>query len=647
MTGDTNKGLTLANSEMRAVTWKSGASAPRKAFSLERGFSPWGRTFSAARVLSHERGDSCLYETGTSILLFLVTLIAFATPAAAKSWRVSNFQDTITVNKDGSALVNETITLNFEGEWHGIHRTIPVEYPGPDGTNYQLFIDVTSITDENGAKLKYDSSRTGVNRDLKIYIPNAVNTTRIVEIAYSVRNGTRFFDGNDPDSHDEFYWNVTGNDWPVPIDHATASLHFPAVADESLRAQAFTGVYGSSQQDATVKVNGADVEFETNHPLPMRGGVTIDVYIPKGILKEPGGLTKLSWFIGGNPAVFLPLVTLAVMLPLWWYKGRDPDPGMSVAPMYEPPTGISPAEAGTLLDDRIHPRDITSTIVDLAVRGFLKIEETDDKGLLFHHKDYVFHLLQKRQDWRGLAPHERVMMENIFTGDVPETRLSSLKNRFYTAVPVVRTDIMSALKQKGIYALDPESANAYSIGAAVCIAIPFIAFSALGWVNFLSSIPVFAVCLVISLIIWWLFARVMTAKTVKGTRTHIAVLGFQEFMNRVDAERLKTMPPNTFEKFLPYAMALGVEHHWAQAFAGIVKDAPSWYAAPAGYGYGMGFNPILFSSSMHSMAGDMHQVFVSAPRASSSGSGFGSGGSFGGGGGFSGGGFGGGGGSAF
>src|SRR6202165_5026704 len=135
----------------------------------------------------------------------------------------------------------------------------------------------------------------------------------------------------------------------------------------------------------------------------------------------------------------------------------------------------------------------------------------------------------------------------------------------------------------------------------------------------------------------------MTAKTVKGGRFHVAVLGFQEFMNRVDAERLKVMPPTTFEKFLPYAMALGVEHHWAQAFAGIVKDPPSWYVAPGGYVPGMGFNPIFFSSSMHNMATDMHQVFVSAPRASSSGSGFGGGG----GGGFSGGCFGGGGVSAF
>jgi uncharacterized membrane protein YgcG len=378
----------------------------------------------------------------------------------------------------------------------------------------------------------------------------------------------------------------------------------------------------------------------------MRGGMTIDVFIPKGIFESPSALAKLVWFIASNPVVFLPLVTLAVMFTLWWYKGRDPDPGESVAPMYEPPAGISPAEAGTLLDDTIHPRDITSTIVDLAVRGFIKIEEKIDKGLVFNHKDYVLHLLQKRQDWQGLAPHERVMLENIFAGDTPVVQLSSLKNRFYTAVPVIREDIMSALKSKGIYLLDPESANGYSIGAAFAVLMIFAILQFFHVADFLSSIPLLIGCVLISAWIWWLFARVMTAKTTKGARTQIAVLGFQEFMNRVDADRLKIMPPDTFEKFLPYAMALGVEHHWAQAFAGIVKDPPSWYAAPGGSVPGMGFNPILFSSAMHGMATDMHQTFVSAPRASSSGSGWSGGGGFSGGG-FSGGGFGGGGGSAF
>jgi uncharacterized membrane protein len=583
---------------------------------------------------------SALRSNTNRWLVFLILLFALAASASAQphNWRVSDFNDTISIASDGKTLVSEKITLTFIGQWHGIHRTIPVEYPGPQGTNYTLFVEVMSVTDENGNKLKYDSTKSGNYRDLKIYIPGAVDTTRVVNIDYSVRNAVRFFD-----NYDEFYWNVTGNDWPVPIDHASAFVALPENAAGGLRAQAFTGAYGSKQSEATAEVKGADVVSETISALPMRGGLTIDVYIPQGILKPPSALTKFFWFLGGNPILFLPLFTCAVMFALWYSVGRDPDPGVSVAPQYEPPKGMCPAEAGTLLDDAIHPRDITSTIVDLAVRGYIKIEEKVDTFLVFHHKDYLFHLLKPREQWStDLTPHERVMLENIFVSG-NETRLSDLKNRFYAVIPIVRQDIMSALKSKGIYALDPESANGYSIAAGIAIAILVVAVQVMGWMNLFYSIPLVIGSVLVSAVIWWLFARQMTAKTVAGARTRIAVLGFQEFMNRVDTDRIKRMPPDTFEKFLPYAMALGVEHHWAQAFDGIIKDPPSWYVSPNGY---VGFSPLFFSSSMHSMATDMHQVFTSAPRSSSSGSGFSSGGGFSDGG-FSGGGFGGGGGSAF
>ena len=216
-----------------------------------------------------------------------------------------------------------------------------------------------------------------------------MDTTRTVQISYTLRNAVRFFD-----DHDEFYWNVTGNDWPVPIDHASAFIALPVATAGSLLAQAFTGVYGSVEHDANAEVDGANVTSETNNPLPMRGGLTIDIFIPKGILKRPGSLTLMLWFLGSNPIVFLPFVTLAVMFGLWWYKGRDPDPGISVAPMYEPPAGFTPAEAGALLEDKVLPRDITSTIVDMAVRGFIKIEEVDDKGSGFSPQRLPFSLIE-------------------------------------------------------------------------------------------------------------------------------------------------------------------------------------------------------------------------------------------------------------
>ena len=151
-------------------------------------------------------------KTPRKIALLALLFFILSSFAAAKSWRVADFQGNIIVAKDGSAVVDERITLVFEGEWHGIHRTIPIEYPGPNRANYELYLEVTSVSDGQGGKLKYESSTANGARDLKIYIPDAVDTTRTVEITYQVRNGTRFFD-----DHDEFYWNVTGNDWPVPF----------------------------------------------------------------------------------------------------------------------------------------------------------------------------------------------------------------------------------------------------------------------------------------------------------------------------------------------------------------------------------------------------------------------------------------------
>jgi uncharacterized membrane protein YgcG len=576
-------------------------------------------------------------------ILAIAVVLMLAVPALARSWHIADFHSTIDIDQRGYASISERIDLVFVGSYNGIWRSIPVEYPGPNGSNYSLFLRVDSVTDGEGQALKHEVSRDGDYKKIKIYIPGASDTTKTVVITYSVPNAIRWFD-----DHDEFYWNVTGNDWPVPIDHAAATVSFPANTAGSLRAQAFTGVYGSHDQEATAQVNGSRAEFESTNPLVMRGGLTVDVYIPKGPLSQPSWTTRAGWFLRSNIVVLVPLWTLLVMFTLWWYKGRDPDPGESVAPQYEPPAKLAPAEAGTLIDDSLDPRDITSTLVDLAVRGYLKIEQTDTPGIFTHHKDYNFHLLKGIKEWgEDLKPFERVVLENVFFGGTfaggEITSLSSLKNRFYTAIPIIKDDIFASLRSQGMYFLDPQSAIGYSVLGAIIVAAPLVAFQVFGWINLVEA-PAYAFgAFAVSAIIFFLFARVMSAKTVLGAKTKVHIAGFQEFMNRVDADRIKRLPPDTFEKYLPYAMALGVEQQWARAFAGIITQPPSWYAGTYTPGY---WNPMLFTSNLNTMAATAHQAMVAAPRASSTGSGWSSGGGFGGGG-FSGGGFGGGGGGAF
>jgi uncharacterized membrane protein len=581
----------------------------------------------------------------------LAALLLLASPVFARSWKIARFDVRATVAEDGSALIDEEIHPAFEGTYNGIDRYIPVEYPGPDGTVYKLFVRVESVTDENGDKIKFQqSTRTerlmggGSSQFLTLRIyAGGTDTERTIHISYRVPNATRFFQ-----DHDEFYWNVTGNDWKVPIDEASAFVSLPSAAAGQLKAQAFTGVFGSHGKDVAATTSASNVTFETEEPLPPRNGLTVDIYIPKGILKQPSWFTRyFIWFVGGNPGVLLPVWAFLVMGSLWWWKGRDPDPGISVAPMYEPPKGLTPAEAGTLITDNIEARDITSTLIDLAVKGYLKIIEHEEKVLFMKHTDHTLRLMKPRPEWQGLAAHEIEVLNNIFPEETAEeTTLSSLKNRFYVALPSIRQEIMQALDSKDLYSVDPDSAKGLMLVGVLIIALPFLWLQTTGRIRILNSPLVLLVSVAISALIVFLFGRHLAAKTVRGARTRVECLGFKEFMARVDGDRIKRMPPDTFEKFLPYAMAFGVEQYWAKAFAGLLTEPPSWYVGSS-YVPGMMWTPILFTNSLTSFSDAAFESFSAAPQASSTGSGFGSGGSFGGDGGFSGGGFGGGGGDAF
>ncbi len=556
--------------------------------------------------------------------------------AQTKERQLKKFDAEIDVTPDGKVNVTENITFRFiGGPWQGIYRTIPVEYVGPGGINYSLFLDVKSVRDEEGRTLRYESSRERQYRKLKIYIPNADNSVRTVSIEYVVSDALRFFD-----DHDEFYWNITGDEWPIPIEAAGAHIVFPSNATD-IRANAYTGAYRAKGREVRVEIIGTGVDVNTTSPLGMREGLTVAIACDKGVFREPTAFDTLWLYARSNWPIVIPVIAFFAMLRRWWTRGRDPRL-RPIAAQYEPPEGLTPGEVGTIIDNSVDMRDITASIVDLAVRGYLVIEEQQKDHLLglTHSREYVFHLKKARPEWSILKAHEQQLLDGIFTnGNEGDTvSLADLHNRFYTSITPIKNAIFGSLVGKGYYRQRPDSVRAGYIGIGIVTGL-LIVWIGIWIANHMGMTPLaFIVAGIATGAIICGFGLFMSARTETGARTLEGVLGFEDFLDHVESDRfnrtIKT--PAMFEKFLPFAMALGVEKNWSKAFQGIYTEPPQWYQG----NYGATFYPYMFANTLSGMSSQVGSVMTSAPR-SSGGSGFG------GGGGFSGGGFGGGGGDAF
>jgi uncharacterized membrane protein len=570
--------------------------------------------------------------------LFAAALLAVLFPSAsaltARELRIENFHSEVIVMPDGSVDVTETIEVHFiGGPWHGLYRSIPVEYVNPQGFNYSLFLHVQRVTDASGRSLKFGTSREGHYRKLKIDVPDADNSTQTISIEYTVSDALRFFD-----DHDEFYWNVTGDGSDIPIRSASGRIILP-VGTTNIRANVFTGAYRSRAQDADVEIAGNRVEVRTREPLGIHQGLTIAVAFDKGFVHEPTPADKVSLFLRSNWPLVLPVFAFVVMFYLWWTRGRDPRL-RPIAAQYEPPDQLTPGEAGTLVDNSADMRDITASIVDLAVRGYITIEEHQKESMLglMHHKDYNFIVRKDRSEWAKLKPHEQTLLDGLFTtGAVGESvSMSSLQNHFYTNLPSIKNNIFSSLVMHGYYKQRPDSVRSTYLGIGGVVGF-LLVFGGLKLAASMGMAPAaFLIAGILTGVIIAGFGWFMPAHTEQGARALEGVLGFEDFLVHVESDRFNKMikTPEMFEKFLPFAMALGVEKNWSKAFQGILREPPEWYR---GSSYGPNFYPIYFVNDLNYMSTQASSAMTSAPR-SSGGSGF-SGGD---GGGSSGGGFGGG-----
>jgi uncharacterized membrane protein len=540
---------------------------------------------------------------------------------AQRSIAIKRFDAAIVVDRDGSVDVTETVTATFTGSWNGIYRTVPVDYRTPQGFNWTLRLDLLGVTDDEGRPLEVQSSREGHYVKYRIRVPGAQDATRTVVIHYRAANGLRFFE-----DHDELYWNVTGDEWDVPIEAAAARIELPASVT-GVRAIAFNGVYGSTARDAVVQSEGTTVRVTMPHPLDFHEGLTAVIGWSPGVVARPTPTQQALGFLATNWPLIIPVPVFLIMFAIWRAVGRDPR-RLPLAVQYDPPDSLTPGEAGTMLDESADMRDVTATLVDLAVRGYLRIEERDERALLglVTRREYVFH----RLDPTGappLAPHEQQVLGGIFADGAGEVKLSDLENEFYQYLPGVKDRIFDRLVARGLYRSRPDNVRGRWLAGAVVLGGVLLSLSITLSARFqLSPVP-FIVAALLSGLIVFAFGRIMPARTVAGARALERLLGFEEFLGRVEKDRLERVvkTPEMFERYLPYAMAFGVERKWARAFQDIYREPPRWYVGTNSTGFDLDG----FSSRLSDLSSRAQSVMTSSPR-SSSGSGF-SGGSSGGG----------------
>lgn len=557
--------------------------------------------------------------------------------------RIDSFDAIIKIRENADIEVSERIEYDFgQALKHGIFRDIPIKYKARGG-NYNLRISDISVTNEKGAVYKFTTSYPGNNVQIKIGDPNVEITGKhIYVIDYTIKRAINYFS-----DHDELYWNITGNEWPVAIGSTSAKIILPQkIESQNIQTDCFAGLFGSTQKcNSILKGLGQtdSVSFSENQ-LSAGEGLTIVVGIPKGIIKQPNALESALDTAKDNGIVALPIFVLVICFFIWYTRGRDSAGRGVIIAQYDPPDNLTPAEVGIIADEQAQNKDITAEIIYLAEQGYLKIKQIEEQGLIFKSKDFELELL--KDDFSGLNEFQKVIMKGLFNKDyagsgssklkslisslkmeepkiIKTVKLSDLKNDFYRDLAKAKDIAYKATVDKGYFKSHPNKIRGIFAGlGGVLIFISVILGNNFGAIGIGS--------LVASGIIIILFGLIMPARTKSGTEAKEHILGLKLYMSAAEQRRLEfhnapEKNPQVFERLLPYAIALGVEKQWAKQFEGMYMDQPGWYQGPSG-----AFNAVIFASAINDFSKTAGTTMASSP---SGGSGFGGGAGGGGGGG--------------
>jgi uncharacterized membrane protein YgcG len=563
----------------------------------------------------------------TAALLAFAFLLALFSPALADE-RILSFDSDITVNKDSSLTVTETIRFNVEGIdiRRGVIREFPTRYEDERGDDVNVGFEVISVArDGKPEPYRIDQVSNGVEvriGDPDILLSRGAHT-------YVIKYRTTFQLGYFPEG-DQLFFNTTGHGWVFPIDKATATIRLPQGA-RTTRLAVYTGAYGSKDSDATIAETAPGiVRAETTQRLGSHEGLTIVAEWPTGFVDKPGtGAVAWRW-LTDNLAALAGLLGLAgsggFLYWAWTRWGRDPPRG-TIIPLFTPPDNIEPAEARYLADMGYDNKIFAAAIVNMAVKGAVKIEE--DPGWF----SKTFKLQRTGQGAEQLAPVERAAYDQLFLlGDEIELKQANWK-RIKAANDAVKTRLQLAHVGKSFH----ENGGALAGGFVILVAAGLGIWATAGngiapWVG--------GGAVALGVVLVGFFAKWMKAPTVTGQAKRDRIDGFRMFLDTAEKERWEVlnppeMTPQLFEKYLPFALALDVDHSWSQTFeremrlhdpSGTYAYQPRWYS-------GRNFSGIGAGALSHSISNAMSSAISSSSSPPGKSSGFGGGGFSGGGGG--------------
>ncbi len=556
-------------------------------------------------------------------------------PYGVKSWDFERFDVDITVNPDASLLVRETQLINFHGSFSFLNRDLSAQAAkGVTGKSYgKVRFSDFAVYDMEGNPLPKDSWKVeNIPEGKRVHVEfSAKDERKGFVFEYRMAGAILYYD-----EYDRLYYNAVSEDRDVPIARSTTEVRFPQGTDlDQVKSELYVGKYSWDAPYRWEKGREGEVfRFEVEEVKPM-STYTIDLAFPKGVVAIPWQYRSSSLALFGVVSALLFLSVLGFMLALWMEKGRDKGGTGSIMVRYDPPPGLRPAMLGMLIRERTKTSDVTATIVDLAIRGYLKIAEHGE-GEFFKTKKYGF--VKKKPPDPLLLDFERDLMNGLFEAGASVTE-DDLDQRFYIHLPGILSGIKDQVMKERLFDEEPSVVRTrYSSLSILGIIVVLLLWIFLAkWLDLGYSWLLFP-ALLASLLVVLIIGKFMPRRTAKGRQAYEHALGFKKYLMTAEQEEIESMGVHNFQDTLPYAMVMGITSAWGRRLQGIMSEPPEWFEGAGA------FSPLYLANSMDLMASSLNGTLSSTPPSSSSGGWGESSGGFGGG--SAGGGFGGGGSSA-